>query len=404
MPILTINAGSSSVKFTLFASGSETVLAAGLVERIGLDGTRLNYRRHGGDPLQTALPAADTDEAVGAILSALTDASHGVLARIEEIDAVGHRVVHGGEHLTRPVVVDPGVKSIIAECARIAPLHNPPNLEGIEACERRIPHAVQAAVFDTAFHASLPPHAFMYGLPHRFYTEARIRRYGFHGISHKFVAEEAARFLGADLAGLRLVTCHLGNGCSITAVKGGMSADTSMGFTPLEGLIMGTRCGDIDPAAVLYLMEHYRLDLAATNDLLNKQSGLLGLAGIGSNDLRDVTSASAAGNPRATLALEAFAYRIKKYIGAYAAAMGGLDVLVFTAGIGENSPEVRERVCAGLGAPGGFGLALDPGKNAEDENGARAVHAEASRVKVLVIPTNEELEILRETLELLSRR
>jgi acetate kinase len=404
MPILTINAGSSSVKFTLFASDSETVLASGLVERIGLDGTRLSHGRPGGDTFRTALPAANADEAVGAILTALTDRDHGVLAGIGEIEAVGHRVVHGGEELTRPVVVDAGVKATIVACARIAPLHNPPNLKGIEACARRIPHAVQVAVFDTAFHATLPPHAFLYGLPHRFYEEARIRRYGFHGISHKFVAEEAARFLGADLAGLRVVTCHLGNGCSITAVKGGLSIDTSMGFTPLEGLIMGTRCGDIDPAAVLYLMERYRLDPAATNDLLNKQSGMLGLAGIGSNDLRDVTAASAAGNPQAALALEAFSYRIKKYIGAYAAAMGGLDALVFTAGIGENSPEVRERVCAGLDAPDGFGIALDPGKNAAAENRARAVHAASSRVQILVIPTNEELEILRETILVLARR
>ncbi len=404
MPILTLNAGSSSVKFTLFASGSETILATGLVERIGSEGTRLSYRRQAGGSLRVPMPAANADEAVGAILGALTDGSHGVLAHIGEIQAAGHRVVHGGEHLTRPVVVDPGVKSIIAECARIAPLHNPPNLEGIEACERRIPHAVQVAVFDTAFHASLPAHAFHYGIPNRYYEEARIRRYGFHGISHKFVSEEAVRFLGRTAEGLRLITCHLGNGCSITAVKDGKSIDTSMGFTPLEGLIMGTRCGDIDPAAVLFLMEHYRLDLAATNDLLNKQSGILGLAGIGSNDLRDVMAACEAGNPHAALALETFSYRIKKYIGAYAAAMGGLDALVFTAGIGENSAEVRRRVCAGLDSPEGFAIVLDPAKNAAAERRTRAIHAAASRVKVLVVPTNEELEILRETLGLLTRR
>jgi acetate kinase len=299
-------------------------------------------------------------------------------------------------------VIDNRVKSIIAEYCRLAPLHNPPNLAGIEAGERHIPGAVQVAVFDTAFHAAIPRHAFLYALPLKFYQEDRIRRYGFHGISHQYVSEEAARFLHLPIDGLRMITCHLGNGCSMTAVKGGRSIDTSMGFTPLEGLVMGTRCGDIDPAAVLHLMEHHGLGPAAMNDLLNKQSGLLALAGIGSNDLRDVIAAADGGNPEAGVALDIFCYRIRKYIGAFAAAMGGLEVLVFTAGIGENSPEVRRRVCAGLEASDGFGIVLDPVKNAAPSGQPRAIQAESSRVKILVVPTNEELEIARETKQILS--
>lgn len=401
MAILVINAGSSSVKFTLFDADGKTVLASGIVERIGFDGTRLKYRGRGGQTLDQPAAVADADQAVDTILAALTHKDHGVIGSIREIVAVGHRVVHGGERLTRPTVVDDRVKSIIAECCRLAPLHNPPNLAGIAAGERHIPDAVQVAVFDTAFHATIPRHAFLYGIPLRFYTENHIRRYGFHGISHKYVSQEAARFLGLPASGLRMVTCHLGNGCSMTAVKGGCSVDTSMGFTPLEGLVMGTRCGDIDPAAVLHLMEHHGLGSAAMDDLLNKRSGLLALAGIGSNDLRDVIAAAGGGHPEAAVALDVFCYRIRKYIGALAAAMGGLDVLVFTAGIGENSPEVRRRVCEGLEAADGFGIVLDPDKNAAASGSPRAIQAESSRVRILVIPTNEELEIARETRRLL---
>jgi acetate kinase len=402
MAILVINAGSSSVKFTLFAAEGETVRAAGIVERIGFDGTRLKYRSRSGKTLEALVPVGNADEAVETILSALLHKDHGVIARIAEITAVGHRVVHGGERLTHPVVVDASVKAYLTECCRFAPLHNPHHLKGIEACERHIPHAVQVAVFDTAFHATIPRHAFLYGIPLRFYAEDHIRRYGFHGISHKYVSEEAARFLRLPVDGLRMITCHLGNGCSMTAVKGGHSIDTSMGFTPLEGLLMGTRCGDIDPAAVLHLMDQHRLSPAAMNDLLNKQSGLLALAGIGSNDLRDVVAAAEGGHAEAAVALAIFCYRIRKYIGAFAAVMGGLEVLVFTAGIGENSPEVRRRVCAGLEASDGFGMVLDPAKNAMASRQPRAVHAESSRVRILVVPTNEELEIARETLQFLS--
>jgi len=402
MAILVINAGSSSVKFTLFNADGKTAQAAGIVERIGIDGTRLKYRSGKGQALDRPVPAANADQAVDTILSALTHKNHGVITSIKEITAAGHRVVHGGESLTRPTVIDNRVKSIITEYCRLAPLHNPPNLAGIEAGERHIPGAIQVAVFDTAFHATIPRHAFLYALPLKFYQEDRVRRYGFHGISHQYVSEEAARFLCLPIEGLRMITCHLGNGCSMTAVKGGCSIDTSMGFTPLEGLVMGTRCGDIDPAAVLHLMEHHGLSPAAMNDLLNKQSGLLALAGIGSNDLRDVIAAAGGGHSEAGVALDIFCYRIRKYIGAFAAAMGGLEVLVFTAGIGENSPEVRRRVCAGLEASDGFGIVLDPVKNAAASGQPRAVQAESSRVKVLVVPTNEELEIARETMQILS--
>jgi acetate kinase len=404
MAILVINAGSSSVKYTLFDRDGETVRAGGIVERIGFDGTRLKHRTPTGKALDELVSVANADEAVGAILAALTHPDHGAIDGIDEIGAVGHRVVHGGERLTHPVVVDEAVKAYIRECCRFAPLHNPHHLKGIEACERHIPNAAQVAVFDTAFHATIPRHAFLYGIPLRYYTEDHVRRYGFHGISHKYVSEAAARHLQLPADGLRMITCHLGNGCSMTAVQGGRSVDTSMGFTPLEGLVMGTRCGDIDPAAVLHLMEHHRFSPASMNDLLNKQSGLLALAGIGSNDLRDVVAASEGGHPQATVALDIFCYRIRKYIGAFAAVMGGLDVLVFTAGIGENSPEVRRRVCAGLEGADGFGIALDGLKNAAAGSRPRAIHADGSRVKVLVIPTNEELEIARETLHLIGRR
>jgi acetate kinase len=403
MAILVINAGSSSVKFTLFLPDGETVRASGIVERIGFDGTQLKYSGNGRSFSRPAA-VANADAAVGCILDELTHAEHGVVPGIEAIRAVGHRVVHGGERLTHPVVVDAGVKAYLAECARFAPLHNPHHLKGIEACERHMPHAVQVTVFDTAFHATIPPHAFLYGIPLRFYENDHVRRYGFHGISHKYVSETAARFLGEPAERLRMVTCHLGNGCSMTAVQGGRSVDTSMGFTPLEGLVMGTRCGDIDPAAVLFVMEQHGIDPAGMNDLLNKQSGLLALAGVGSNDLRDVIAAADAGNARAAVALEIFCYRIRKYIGAFAAAMGGLDTVVFTAGIGENSPQVRERVCAGLGDAGGFGLRLDAAKNAAPGSRPRAIHAEGSRVRVLVVPTNEELEIARETMQVLAER
>jgi acetate kinase len=405
MYILVINTGSSSVKFTLFDMTAPAALASGIVERIGLAGTELHYRNGRGHSHRGEVVVKDTTAAVGIITAHLTHRDYGVVQNLREIAAVGHRVVHGGEEVNQPVVVDGEVKRTIEACFELAPLHNPFNLKGIEACEARLPGVPQVAVFDTAFHATIPDHAYLYGLPYRMVKEHRIRRYGFHGTSHKYVSAEAARFLGVPPAELKMVTCHLGNGCSITAVGGGRSVDTSMGFTPLEGVIMGTRCGDIDPAIIFYLMDHKHMGPDEVNDLLNKRSGLLGLADVGSSDLRDIMAARAKGNRQADTAVRTFCYRIKKYIGAYAAAMGGLDVIVFTAGIGENSPAVRELVCDGLGdRTRGLGVVVDHAKNAVGNGKLGAIHSDGSRVKVLVVPTNEEKEIANQTVEVLRAR
>lgn len=377
-------------------------LASGMVERIGLAGTRLHYKNFKGSNLGKEVVVADTVEAVGIIVGVLTDDQYGVIDREKEISAVGHRVVHGGEKMTAAVIIDGGVKRTIKECSTLAPLHNPHNLKGIEASEQHFPGAFQVAVFDTAFHATIPEHAYLYGLPYRLYHEDRIRRYGFHGISHKHVSGEAARFLNMPLDALKLITCHLGNGCSITAVKGGKSIDTSMGFTPLEGLMMGSRCGDLDPAIVLYLMEHKQLGHEEINELLNEKSGLLGVADIGSSDLRDILAAIASRNHQAGLAVKTFTYRIKKYIGAYIAAMGGLDAIVFTAGIGENSPIIRELVCDGLQRLNGLEIILDPEKNKASNNKLGEIQSRLSRVKILVVPTDEAREIAQQTVQLLQ--
>jgi acetate kinase len=403
MCILVINAGSSSVKFTLFGMSSHIALVSGIVERIGLPDTRFHYRNGKGLSHHEEVAVGDTRQAVGIITAHLTRGDYGVIGSLRDIAAVGHRVVHGGGEVSQPVVVDGEVKRIIRTCFELAPLHNPYNLKGIEACEAIFPGVPQIAAFDTAFHTTIPEHAYLYGLPYRMAKEHRIRRYGFHGTSHKYVSEEAARFLGVRPTDLKTVTCHLGNGCSITAVDGGKSVDTSMGFTPLEGLIMGTRCGDIDPAIILYLMEHKHMGPGEVNELLNKKSGLLGLADIGSSDLRDIMAARAKGNRQAETAVRTFCYRIKKYIGAYAAVMGGLDVIVFTAGIGENSPPIRELVCEGLAdRVRGLGIVLDPGKNTAGNGRLYAVHSDTSKVKILVVPTNEEKEIASQTLQVLQ--
>jgi acetate kinase len=402
MIILVINAGSSSVKFTLFRMEDEAELASGIVGRIGLAGTRLNYKNFKGGNLGKEVFVADAVEAVGIIAGVLTDDRYGVIDGEKDITAVGHRVVHGGEKITDSVIIEDSVKEIIKKCSTLAPLHNPHNFKGIEASERHFPGALQVAVFDTAFHATIPEHAFLYGLPYRLYHQDRIRRYGFHGISHKHVSGEAARFLDMPLDALKLITCHLGNGCSITAVEYGKSIDTSMGFTPLEGLMMGSRCGDLDPAIVLFLMEHKQLGYKEINELLNKQSGLLGVADIGSSDLRDILSAKASGNHQAGIAVKTFTYRIKKYIGAYIAAMGGVDAIVFTAGIGENSPIIRESVCDGLQRTNGLKIILDPEKNKAGNNRLCEIQSRLSRVKILVVPTNEAREIAQQTLQLLQ--
>ncbi len=400
MNILVINAGSSSFKFSLFGVEDDTVMASGVVERIGLRNTQLIYGNFRGDEIKTKAEVADTSQAIAAVMSLLMDEELGVIRSKEEISAIGHRVVHGGEKIKSSALITSKVKRIIEDCFELAPLHNPPNMAGITACEANFPGTPQAAVFDTAFHTTLPDHAYLYGLPYDLYRKDKIRKYGFHGTSHQYVCLVAAEQLKQPIEELRLISCHLGNGCSITAVEEGKSIDTSMGFTPLEGLIMGTRCGELDPAIVFYLMEHKNLNSGQIGELLNKQSGLLGLAGVGSSDLRDILAAGKKGKQQADTAIQAFVYRIKKYIGAYTAAMGGLNAIVFTAGIGENSALIREMVCSGLE---GLGIVLDPDKNARFDGKSCCVESDKSKVGVLVIPTNEERAIALQTLELLRK-
>ncbi len=402
--VLTINAGSSSVKFTLFRVPEMIDLCSGLVERIGSRGTRFHYGNHRGDRFSREAAVRDTTDAVREIDAAIHHPDHGVLdgSGKERIGVIGHRVVHGGEQLTESVLIDTGVKDIIRDHIRLAPLHNPPNLKGIEAGEQVFPGVPQVAVFDTAFHATMPDHAHLYGLPREIYRRYGVRRYGFHGISHKYVVHEASRIVRRPLEELKIISCHLGNGCSITAVDGGRSIDTSMGFTPLEGLIMGTRCGDIDPAVVPYLVEQMGVGLAGVMDLLNKKSGLMGMADIGSNDLRDILKARDEGNRMADAAMRAFCYRVKKYIGAYVAVLGRVDVLVFTAGIGENSPQARAMICAGLDDAASLAIVVDEQKNRRTVGCSGAVHGEASRVQVLVVKTWEEKEIAAQALEVVG--
>ena len=400
--VLVINSGSSSVKFTLFAIADEAVLARGVVERIGLEGTRITYKAPHGKKLDQPVAVADAREAVACIVECLTDETHGVLENRQAVAAVGHRVVHGGEKINASVVIDAQVKKIIHEYARLAPLHNPPNLAGIEACEDSFPDSPQVAIFDTAFHATLPEKAYLYGLPYELYTQGKIRRYGFHGTSHRYVSQAAAQYLGRPLKNLKIITCHLGNGSSITAVDGGRSVDTSMGLTPLEGTIMGTRCGTIDPAIVPHLMQHQNLSVDQVDALLNKKSGFLGMAGIGSSDVRDVLAAMEKGHARAAAAIHVFVHQIRKYLGAYTAAMNGLDAVVFTGGVGENAAMVREMVCNGEGGLGVLGIQLDQDKNASANGRACSIQAAGSQVALLVIPTDEEKEIARQAMALLG--
>jgi acetate kinase len=403
MKILIINAGSSSVKFSLFDMPAESAQARGIVERIGLENTQLKWQCEEGFEIKQPIRVQDTRDAIKVIIELLVDAAGGVLTDRGPIQAVGHRVLHGGDKVNQTVLVDRHIKAIIQEFTIWGPLHNPPNLMGIEACEQMLPGVPQVAVFDTAFHSTIPEHAYLYALPLKYYSKYKIRRYGFHGISHGYVAEQAARLIAKPLDQQRSIICHLGNGCSISAVQGGFCRDTSMGLTPLEGLVMGTRCGDIDPALVYFLMERYQMDFTQIQDLLNRKSGLLGLAGIGSSDLRDIIAAQQGGNRHADMALKIFVYRIKKYIGAYMAVLGGLDALIFTGGIGENVPQVRASVCEGFGGENGMGIDLDEVCNIRKSDGIREIQSPQSRVKILVIQTNEELAIGRQTYKLLGR-
>ena len=399
MNIIVVNAGSSSVKLTCYGPTVDSVMATGMVERIGLSGTLLHFKAGDLEPVRTPVNIQNTADAVSALARHLVDPPMGCLNSLEEIRAVGHRVVHGGEKLNQPMVIDTKVKAVIREYFDLAPLHNPPNLEGIEASETAFPKAVQVGIFDTAFHSTIPAHAFMYALPLDLYHEDKIRRYGFHGISHQNVSRTAALFLNRPPEDLNLITCHLGNGCSITAVKGGRSLDTSMGLTPLEGLVMGTRCGDLDPAIVLHLMEHKGLTLSQVKKILNKKSGLLGLSGGKLSDLRDIIDAMDQGDDAARNALEVFCYRIRKYIGAYMAALGHVDAVVFTAGIGENSPLVREKTVVGLNR---LGIAIDHDRNQARSSKAREISVPDSPVKVLVVPTREEREIAGQVMAVLE--
>ena len=395
MNVLVINCGSSSLKFQLINSDTEAVLAKGLCERIGIDG-RLTYQPEGGEKEVNNLAMPTHTEAIQFVIDALTNEKTGVVKSLDEIGAVGHRVVHGGEKFTSSVVVTPEVKAGIEECCDLAPLHNPANIIGITTCENLMPGKPQVAVFDTAFHQTMPAKAYMYGLPHEYYDKYKVRRYGFHGTSHSFVSKRVAEFLGKDYNNTKTIVCHLGNGSSISAVLNGESVDTSMGLTPLEGLVMGTRSGDMDPAIMEFIAKKENLDIAAIMNVLNKKSGVEGISGV-SSDFRDLADAAKEGNELAELALEVFAYRVAKYVGSYAAAMNGVDNIVFTAGIGENDVETRARICKYFGY---LGIEIN-----EEANGKRGkemvISTPDSKVTVLVIPTNEELAIARETVALI---
>lgn len=395
MNVLVINCGSSSLKFQLINSESEEVLAKGLCERIGIDG-RLTYQPAGGDKAVSDKAMPTHTEAIQFVIDALTDSETGVVKSLDEIGAVGHRVVHGGEKFANSVVITEDVLKAIEECNDLAPLHNPANLIGINACQKLMPNTPMVAVFDTAFHQTMPEKAYLYGLPYEYYEKYGVRRYGFHGTSHSFVSKHAAEFLGLDLDNSKIIVAHLGNGASISAVLNGKCVDTSMGLTPLEGLVMGTRSGDMDPAIMEYLAKKEDLDIAGVMNVLNKKSGVFGLSKGLSSDFRDLTDAMNGGNKYATAAVEVFCYRVAKYIGSYVAAMNGVDAIAFTAGIGENAYVVREKVCEYLGY---LGLELNAEEN--KKRGEDLVISTAdSKVKAAVIPTNEELAIARETVAL----
>ena len=398
MIILVLNSGSSSVKYRLFEMVGEKCLAWGVVERIGARGSILKHNRHDGHALKLAGDIVDHTKAIEYILAILLAPNHGVISDRSEIKAVGHRVVHGGEEFTGSVMIDEEIMQQLHDCIELAPLHNPHNIKGITACRNLLLNVPQCAVFDTAFHQKMPDYSYMYGLPYILYKRYHVRRYGFHGTSHRYVTARAAAMLEKPVEEINLVTCHLGNGCSAAAVKGGISVDTTMGFTPVEGLLMGTRCGDIDPAALLYVMSREEIGVGEANSLINKHSGLQGISGV-SNDMRELEEAAKEGSERADLALNMFAYRVKKYIGAYAAAMGRLDGIVFTGGIGENSSEIRKRILEGLEF-----LSVKMGKQANKrrESGERFIER-GGKVRIMVIPTNEELVIARDTLELVKR-
>lgn len=391
MKILVINSGSSSLKFQVIDSETEQVMAQGLCERIGIDGS-FTYKTNSGISKKEPVPMSNHKDAVEKLLAALVDPEEGVLGSYEEIDVVGHRLVHGGEKFTGSVVITDEVIQAMTECNDLAPLHNPANLVGVDACKALMPDTLMVGVFDTAFNQTMEPKAFLYGLPYRFYEKYKIRRYGFHGISHKYVSARAAEFMGQDIRRVKTIVCHLGNGSSICAVKYGKVIDNSMGFTPLEGLVMGTRCGDVDPGALEFLASKENLDIHQIMTILNQESGVLGISKNLSSDFRELKDAGIKYNEKASLAREIFAYKVAKYIGSYAAAMNGVDNIVFTAGVGENDSDIREEICEYLGF---LGITINEVKNREQAEAIR-ISEGTSRVNVLVIRTNEELEIARQ--------
>jgi len=398
MKILVLNCGSSSLKYQLIDMSNEEVLCVGLVERIGIEGSILKQEKDGVEgKLIVEQPMKNHQDAIKLVLDAVVDAQYGGVKDIKEVEAVGHRVVHGGEKFASSVLITDEVKAALEECIELAPLHNPANIMGIEACEAILPGVPMVGVFDTAFHQTMPKSSYLYGLPHELYTKYGVRRYGFHGTSHRYVTQRAAAMLGKNVEDCKIITCHLGNGASLAAVDGGKSVDTSMGFTPLEGLIMGTRCGDIDAAILPFLMEKEGLDAKGLSDLMNKKSGVYGMTGI-SSDFRDIEDAAADNNELAQVALESYAKRVKKYIGAYAAEMKGVDAVVFTAGVGENGIGMRADIMANMDF---LGMKLDEEAN-KVRGKERVISTEDSKVKILLIPTNEELMIARDTLELVK--
>ena len=397
MKILVINCGSSSLKYQLIDMETEDVMAKGLVERIGIEGSRIKHETIGKEKKTIETPMQDHKRALELVMESLTNEEYGAIKSLDEIDAVGHRVVHGGEDFAKSVIIDDKVLKGIEDNVEIAPLHNPPNIMGIKACQRLLPDVKQVAVFDTAFHQTMPEESYIYALPYEYYEKYKIRRFGFHGTSHKYITNKAAEMLEKDVYEVNLITCHLGNGSSICAVENGKSIDTSMGFTPLEGLAMGTRCGDLDPAILPFIMDKENLSTEEINTLINKKSGVLGISGV-SSDFRDIEEARDQGNKRAKLALDIFEKRVRGYIGSYMTELDHVDAIVFTAGVGENSVEMRESIVAGLKS---LGIKLDTERNnvrGED----RLISSDDSSIKVFVIPTNEELMIARDTKELVE--
>lgn len=392
MNVLVINCGSSSLKYQLLNMENESVMAIGLAERIGIEGSQLKHEALGKDKVVMQKPMPNHKEAIKLVLEVLTDKDLGVISSLDEIQAVGHRVVHGGEKFASSVLITEEVIKAMEECIELAPLHNPPNIIGIRACQELMPNVHMVGVFDTAFHQTMPEYSYIYPLPYELYKELGIRKYGFHGTSHKYVSQRVGEITGQDIKKLKIVSCHLGNGASLAAIKNGESMDTSMGLTPLEGLAMGTRSGNLDPAIITFLMEKKNLSIEDVNNLMNKESGVLGISGV-SSDFRDIEDAVKQGNKRAQLALDKYFFIVRKYIGSYAAAMGGVDVVIFTAGLGENSPDARASICEGLEF---LGIEIDPAKN-NVRGKETLISKEGTKVQVYVIPTNEELMIARDT-------